>query len=110
MPDRPVIETFPNPKPERAYLIEHHVREFTSLCPNTGQPDFADIRIRYVADATCLELKSLKLYLQSFRNEGIFYENVTNVILDDLVACCQPKWRRPQEVTITPPTILQNIR
>jgi 7-cyano-7-deazaguanine reductase len=92
MPDRPVIETFPNPKPQRDYLIEHHVHEFTSLCPQTGQPDFADIWIRYVADATCLELKSLKLYLQSFRNEGIFYEDATNVILDDLVACCQPKW------------------
>ncbi len=92
MPDRSVIETFPNPKPERDYLIEHHVHEFTSLCPKTGQPDFAVIRIRYLADAACLELKSLKQYLLTFRNEGIFYENVTNVILDDLVVCCRPKW------------------
>ncbi len=62
------------------------------MCPKTGQPDFATIRIRCVADASCLELRSLKLYLQSFRDQGIFYEDITNVILDDLVAACQPKW------------------
>ena len=92
MADRSILETFPNPHPSRDYLIEHHVREFTSLCPNTGQPDFAAIEVRYVAGASCIELKSLKLYLQAFRDKGIFYEDVTNVILNDLVACCEPKW------------------
>lgn len=92
MADRPRLETFPNPHPSRHYIIEHQMREFTSLCPNTGQPDFASIRIRYVADANCVELKSLKLYLQAFRNRGIFYEDVTNVILDDLIASCDPRW------------------
>jgi len=92
MPDRAILETFPNPHPTHDYLIEHHVREFTSLCPKTSQPDFARVRIRYVADAACIELRSLKLYLQTFRDTGIFYEDVTNVILNDLVSCCQPKW------------------
>ena len=92
MADRPVLETFPNPHASRDYSVEHTTREFTSLCPRTGQPDFADVTIRYVPGATCAELKSLKQYLQSFRSEGIFYEDVTNVILDDLVAACQPKW------------------
>jgi 7-cyano-7-deazaguanine reductase len=92
MQERPTIETFPNPHPSRAYLIEHRVGEFTSLCPVTGQPDFGRIVIRYVAADLCIELRSLKLYLQSFRNQGIYYEDVTNVILDDLVACCAPKW------------------
>ena len=86
------LETFPNPHPTRDYLIEHQAPEFTSLCPMTGQPDFATITIRYVAGPACLELKSLKLYLQSFRSKGIFYEDVTNVILNDLVAACSPKW------------------
>jgi len=92
MTDRSMLETFPNPHPSRDYLIEHRVHEFTSLCPKTGQPDFATIRIRYVARDVCLELKCLKEYLQSFRDRGIFYEDVTNVILNDLVALCQPKW------------------
>ena len=87
-----MLEVFPNPHPGRAYLIEHHVEEFTSVCPKTGQPDFATILIRYVAAKSCVELKSLKLYLQSYRNRGIFYEDVTNVILDDLVRCMQPRW------------------
>lgn len=87
-----MFETFPNSHPQRDYVIEHVVHEFTSLCPKTGQPDFARIRIRYVADATCIELKSLKLYLQSFRDRGIFYEDVTNVMLNDLVAACRPRW------------------
>jgi 7-cyano-7-deazaguanine reductase len=90
--DRSTLETFPNPHPDRAYIIVHKVHEFTSLCPKTGQPDFARITIRYVAGSTCIELKSLKLYLQSYRNEGIFYEDVTNRILNDLVACCAPVW------------------
>lgn len=92
MPDRAILETFPNPHGTRDYLIEHYVREFTSLCPKTSQPDFAMVRIRYVAGAACVELRSLKLYLQTFRDTGIFYEDVTNVILNDLVSCCQPKW------------------
>lgn len=87
-----MLETFPNPNPSRNYLIEHHVHEFTSVCPKTGQPDFATLRISYVADQECVELKSLKVYLQSFRDQGIFYEDITNRILDDLVACCSPKW------------------
>ena len=92
MADRSILETFPNPHRLRDYLIEHVAIEFTSICPNTGQPDFATITVRYVADAACIELKSLKLYLQTFRSEGIYYEDVTNVILDNLVACCRPKW------------------
>lgn len=92
MSNRSPLTTFPNPHPSRNYLIEHQVHEFTSVCPNTGQPDYATVNIRYVAEADCLELKSLKLYLQTFRNEGVFYENVTNIILDDLVASCRPRW------------------
>lgn len=86
------IETFPNPNPERDYLIECSTPEFTCLCPKTGQPDFATIMIRYVADQTCFELKSLKLYLWSYRNEGAFHEAVTNQILNDLVAATDPRW------------------
>lgn len=86
------LETFANPHPGREYLIEHHADEFTSLCPKTGQPDFGRITIRYVAGERCVELKSLKLYLQGFRNRGIFYEDVTNAILDDLVRCLEPRW------------------
>ena len=92
MPDRSQLEAFPNSHPQRAYVIEHVAHEFTSLCPKTGQPDFGTIRVRYVAAALCVELKSLKLYLQSFRNEGIFYENVTNVMLNDLVGLLSPRW------------------
>jgi len=85
------LETFPNPKPGRDYLIEHTCHEFTSVCPKTGQPDFATLRIRYVADGLCVELKSLKLYLQAFRNRGIFFEAVVNEITDDLVAALRPR-------------------
>jgi len=85
------LETFPNPKPGRDYTIDIDCPEFTSVCPKTGQPDFGAIRVRYVPDKTCIELKSLKLYLGSFRQMGIFYEAVTNRILDDLVAACAPK-------------------
>lgn len=92
MADRSLLESFPNPHPKRDYLIEHHVREFTSICPRTGHPDFARLKISYVADTECVELKSLKLYLEQFRSEGIYYEDVTNVILEDLVACCRPRW------------------
>jgi 7-cyano-7-deazaguanine reductase len=87
-----LFEVFPNPHPQRDYVIEHHVHEFTSTCPKTGQPDFGTLLIRYIAGERCVELKSLKLYLQTYRNRGIFYEDVTNLILDDLVRCLQPKW------------------
>jgi 7-cyano-7-deazaguanine reductase len=86
-----ILETFPNPKPARDYEIEIQCPEFTSVCPITGLPDFGTITIRYVPDDLCLELKALKYYLIDFRNRGIFYEAVTNQILDDLVAACQPR-------------------
>ena len=85
------LERFDNPNPERDYTIEMDCPEFTCLCPKTGQPDFATIRIRYVPDQLCVELKSLKLYLWSFRDEGAFHEAVTNRILDDLVAVVAPR-------------------
>lgn len=85
------IETFPNPRPERDYEIDIHCPEFTSVCPKTGLPDFGAIRITYVPGDRCIELKSLKYYLIEFRNRGIFYENVTNQILDDLVGACAPR-------------------
>lgn len=85
------LETFPNPKPDRDFEVAFEVPEFTCLCPMTGQPDFATIRIRYVPDQKCVELKSLKLYFWSFRNEGAFHEAVTNRILDDLVAALDPR-------------------
>lgn len=87
-----MLETFENPAPERDYEIRHTAHEFTSLCPVTGHPDFATLTFRYVPDAICVELKSMKLWLQSFRNEGIFYEAVTNKLLDDLVAVLQPRF------------------
>ncbi len=89
-----LLETFPNPRPDRDYLITHTCHEFTSVCPKTGQPDFATIDIEYVPAATCLELKALKFYLQAYRNQGIFYEAVTNQILDDLVTVCRPRRMR----------------
>ena len=85
------LETFPNPEPARDYTIEFTCPEFTCLCPRTGQPDFATFRIRYVPDRLCVELKSLKLYLWSFREEGHFHEAVTNRILEDLVAATAPR-------------------
>ncbi len=88
------IEVFPNPAPQRDYVIKHVCPEFTSVCPKTGQPDFATIELEYVPDQTCIELKSLKLYYYSFRNEGIFYEAVVNRMLDDLVGTCAPRWMR----------------
>ena len=86
------LETFPNPRPGREYEIAIRCPEFTSVCPKTGLHDFGEIRITYVPDEQCLELKALKLYLIEFRNRGVFYENLTNQILDDLVAACQPRW------------------
>lgn len=85
------LQTFPNPNPERDYEIEFTAPEFTCVCPMTGQPDFATIRIRYVPDERCVELKSLKLYLWSYRDEGAFHEAVTNQILDDIVAAIDPR-------------------
>jgi 7-cyano-7-deazaguanine reductase len=90
-PYRDILETFENGYPDRDYTIEIVCPEFTSVCPKTGQPDFGTLSITYVPKARCVELKSLKLYLQQFRNEGIFYENATNRILDDLVAVIQPR-------------------
>lgn len=86
------LETFPNPKPEREYVIRFDCPEFTCLCPKTGQPDFATMTIRYVPDKACVELKSLKLYLWSFRNEGHFHEAVTNRIVNDLVKLLKPRF------------------
>jgi len=86
------IETFENPQKGRDYLITHVNPEFTSVCPKTGLPDFGTIKIRYVPDEKCLELKSLKYYFLEYRNKGIFYEDLTNRILDDLVAACEPKF------------------
>jgi 7-cyano-7-deazaguanine reductase len=89
-----MIETFPNPAPHRDYVITHTCGEFTSVCPKTGQPDFATIELAYVPDELCIELKSLKLYYYGFRNEGIFYEAVVNRLLDELSAACSPRWMR----------------
>ena len=88
---REMLETFDNPYPGREYTIEIVCPEFTSVCPKTGQPDFGTLTFTYVPAAKCVELKSLKLYLQQFRNEGIFYEDVTNRILDDLAAVVRPR-------------------
>ena len=88
------LETFPNPQPGRDYTIRMKVPEFTCLCPKTGQPDFATLHIDYVPDQLCVELKSLKLYMWSFRNEGAFHERVTNEILDDLVRAIAPRFMR----------------
>ena len=88
---RDTLETFENAYSDRDYMIEITCPEFTSICPKTGQPDFGLLTFEYIPDAVCVELKSLKLYLQQFRNEGIFYEKVTNRILDDFVAVAQPR-------------------
>ena len=88
---RSILEAFDNPKPERDYEIKFVFAEFTSVCPVTGQPDFATITVAYVPDRLCVEMKSLKLYYFSFRNKGIFYEAVVNTILDDLVAAVKPR-------------------
>jgi len=88
------LETFPNPKPQRDYHIRMEIPEFTCLCPKTGQPDFATLILDYIADEQCVELKSLKLYIWSFRNEGHFHEDVTNRILDDLVSTTRPRFMR----------------
>lgn len=89
--ETPSLDVWPNQYPERDYHIRIEIPEFTSMCPKTGQPDFATITIVYVPDRTCVELKSLKLYIGAFRQMGIFYENVANRILDDFVAACAPR-------------------
>ena len=89
-----LLETFANPNSARDYHIHMEIPEFTCLCPKTGQPDFATLILDYIADTTCIELKGLKLYIWSFRNEGHFHEDVTNRILDDLVAAVQPRFMR----------------
>jgi 7-cyano-7-deazaguanine reductase len=91
MPSREILETFDNQYPQRDYTIEIVCPEFTSVCPKTGQPDFGTLTFIYTPAEKCVELKSLKLYLQAYRNEGIFYEHVTNRILDDLVAVLHPR-------------------
>ena len=98
MPKKPgkTLDTFPNPKPGRDYAIRMRIPEFTCLCPKTGQPDFATLYLEYVADRACIELKSLKLYVWSFRDEGHFHEDVTNRILNDLVQALDPN-----EMTVT---------
>ncbi|MBI1368289.1 MAG: NADPH-dependent 7-cyano-7-deazaguanine reductase QueF [Planctomycetes bacterium] len=92
MPNPKLLECFDNPQPTRDYIIEHIAEEFTSVCPKTGHPDFGSVTLRYCPRKRCVELKALKLYYQSFRNEGIFYEAVTNRICDDLVALMKPRW------------------
>lgn len=96
MPSRPAkkLETFPNPTPARDYHIHMEIQEFTCLCPKTGQPDFATLILDYIPDKKCIELKSLKLYIWSYRNEGAFHEAVTNRILDDLAAALKPRYMR----------------
>jgi 7-cyano-7-deazaguanine reductase len=89
---RGILDAFDNPRPERDYEIKFVFPEFTSVCPVTGQPDFATITVRYIPDRECVEMKSLKLYFFSFRNKGIFYESVVNTILDDLVAVLKPRY------------------
>lgn len=88
------LETFDNPMPERDYTIRIDIPEFTCLCPKTGQPDFATLHLEYVPDKACVELKALKMYIWSFREEGHFHEKVTNMILDDLVNACNPRFMR----------------
>ena len=93
-PSKKNLETFPNPTPDRDYTIRIRIPEFTCLCPQTGQPDFATLDLEYVPDAECVELKSLKLYIWSYRDEGAFHEAVTNRILDDLVQLMKPRFIR----------------
>ncbi len=96
MPSRPskTLDTFPNPAPERDYRIHMEIPEFTCVCPMTGQPDFATLLLDYIAERRCVELKSLKLYIWSFRDQGAFHEAVTNRILDDLVRALRPRYMR----------------
>lgn len=88
------LELFENPSPNRDYVVTIRCPEFTSVCPKTGQPDFGEIIIEYCPDKLCIELKSLKFYMQSYRNKGVFYETLTNDILDDLTGACKPRWMK----------------
>jgi 7-cyano-7-deazaguanine reductase len=88
------LEVFPNPRPSRDYTIRIRTPEFTCLCPKTGQPDFAELHLEYVPDQLCIELKSFKLYIWSYRDQGAFHEDITNRILSDLVAAIQPRFMR----------------
>ncbi len=94
MSKKPRLEVFKNPYPARDYCITIRCPEFTSVCPRTGQPDFGEIIIEYCPDKRCIELKSLKFYVQSYRNRGIFYEAITNEILEDLSSACKPRWMK----------------
>lgn len=96
MPSTPnkTLETFPNPQPQRDYCVRMRMPEFTCLCPKTGQPDFATLYLEYIPGPHCVELKALKMYIWSFRDEGHFHEKVTNMMLDDLVAALAPRWMR----------------
>jgi 7-cyano-7-deazaguanine reductase len=94
MAKKPAFELFDNPRPGRDYTITIRVPEFTSVCPKTGQPDYGTITIEYIPGKSCIELKSLKMYMQSYRNQGVFYERLTNEILDDLVKACKPRWMK----------------
>jgi len=94
MSKRPQIELFDNPHPLKDYCVKIKCPEFTSLCPRTGQPDFGEITIEYCPDKSCIELKSLKFYMQSYRNKGIFYEALTNDILNNLSSVCKPRWMK----------------
>ena len=94
MSEKEKLELFDNPRPERDYIITIRCPEFTSVCPKTGQPDFGEIIIEYCPEFKCIELKSLKYYMQSYRNKGIFYEALTNEILDDLSGVCKPRWMK----------------
>ena len=100
MPSKPSkkLETFVNPNSERDFVIKIEMPEFTCLCPMTGQPDFASLHLDYIADELCIELKSLKMYIWSFRNEGAFHEAVTNQMLDDFVSCINPRFMRLKAV------------
>ncbi len=89
-----LLQVFANPKPDRDFLISIRLPEFTCLCPVTGQPDFAEMVLAYIAGPRCVELKSLKLYIWSFRDQGAYHEAVTNLILDDLIAVCAPRYAR----------------
>ncbi len=94
MPEKPELELFDNPSPQRDYVITIRCPEFTSVCPKTSQPDFGEIIIEYSPEKSCIELKSLKLYMHSYRNRGVFYEALTNEILDDLSEACKPRWMK----------------
>ncbi len=96
MPSQPskTLEVFDNPHPQRDYTIRIRMPEFTCLCPKTGQPDFATMHLEYVPEKSCIELKALKMYIWSFRDEGAFHEDVTNLILNDMVAACAPRFMR----------------